>query len=94
MTDEKVLEILKVISHPTWVEILRRIKAKQCESGATCSLVWDGMDISQSTFSHHISELAQSGLIKGTSQGRFMMLEVDEEVWNEFQKNLGSAIFS
>jgi hypothetical protein len=50
------------------------------------------MDISQSTFSHHITELIQSGLVAGKSQGRFMYLSVDEDVWNEFQNTLGKTV--
>jgi ArsR family transcriptional regulator len=93
VSDEKVLEILKMISNPTRMEILRRIKANQSQPGVACSCVLEGMEISQSTFSHHISELSQSGLVVGKNQGRFVYLTIDEDVWNEFQNQLGPAIF-
>jgi DNA-binding transcriptional ArsR family regulator len=93
MSDDKVLEILKVISHPSRVEILRRIKARGTDGSATCSSVLEGMEISQSTFSHHISELCDAGLILANNQGRFVYLSVDDQVWEEFQSSLGKAVF-
>ena len=93
MTEEKVLEILKAISHPSRVEILAAVRAKQDASGATCNSVLNCLNISQSTFSHHISELIQTGLVVGKSQGKFMMLSIDENVWEEFHQKLGQAIF-
>ena len=93
MTDENVLEILKIISHPTRIEILRRINAHREDESVTCSCVLDGMDISQSTFSHHVSELVQVGLLSAKAQGRFNMLTINRELWDEFQKKLSSAIF-
>jgi ArsR family transcriptional regulator, arsenate/arsenite/antimonite-responsive transcriptional repressor len=92
MTDEKVLEILKVISQPSRLEILRRIKAKQQDSGVACSAILEGLDISQSTLSHHITELCQSGLVIGNCQGRFTYLSVDEDVWTDFQNALGKTV--
>ena len=93
MDDDKVLEILKLISHPTRQEILRRIRSLEGETGATCTSVGEGIEISQSTFSHHISELAQSGLITANPQGRCTLLSINDGVWKEFQNKLGSAVF-
>ena len=93
MTDEKVLEILKAISNPTRLEILRRIRSGSTENNpTTCTCVLEGMEISQSTFSHHVSELVQSGLVIGESQGRFVHLSVDENVWDDFQSHLGKVV--
>jgi len=91
--EEKVLEILKMISHPTRLEILRRIHAMESGPMVTCSCVQEGMEISQSTFSHHISELSQSGLVTVKAHGRFGLLSIDHEVWDEFQKMLGLVVF-
>ena len=93
MGEEKVLEILKVIAHPSRVEILRRIKAHEAQGMVTCSCVLDGMDISQSTFSHHVSELSQCGLVTVKAQGRYGLLSIDQAVWEEFQGQLGKAVF-
>jgi DNA-binding transcriptional ArsR family regulator len=75
------------------MEILRRIRNKECSGAAYCNNVLEGMEISQSTFSHHISELAGTGLITVTSQGRFSHLSVNEETWADFKANLDSALF-
>ena len=91
--DDKVLEILKMISHPTRLAILRKIQAMETQGVVTCSCVLEDMEISQSTFSHHISELAQSGLITTKSEGRYNFLAVDREVWDEFQKKLSKVVF-
>jgi len=93
MTDERVQEILKVISNPTRMEILRKVRAGQGEEGLPCSCVMDGIGVSQPTFSHHISELCQSGLLVGRNQGRFVYLTVDDEVWTDSQASLSGAGF-
>ena len=93
MEDEKVLEILKMVSHPTRLAILRRIQAMEQKGEVTCSCVLEDMEISQSTFSHHITELAQSGLIVTKAQGRYNYLAVNHEVWEEFQNHLTGVVF-
>jgi DNA-binding transcriptional ArsR family regulator len=93
MSDEKVQEILKAISNPIRLEILRKVRAGQGTEGLPCSCAMEGIGVSQSTFSHHISELCQCGLLVGRNQGRFVLLSVDEEVWQEFQHGLQAAVF-
>jgi ArsR family transcriptional regulator len=92
VTDVKVQEILRVISHPSRLEILRKIQSLQAGAEVTCSCVLEGMEISQSTLSHHISELVQSGLVVQKPQGRFTLLSVDRALWNDFQQNLERAV--
>lgn len=82
-----------MISHPTRLSILRRIQAMEEKGEVTCTCVLEDMEISQSTFSHHITELAQSGLITTNSQGRFNYLAVNRDVWEEFQKKLTNVVF-
>jgi DNA-binding transcriptional ArsR family regulator len=93
VTREKVLEILRAISQPSRLEILRRIQNTDAEDGVTCTCVLEGLDISQSTASHHISELAKVGLITMKTQGRFSLLTVNRALWDEFQENLGKSVF-
>lgn len=93
MTDEKVLEILKVISNPSRVQILAAIRAKQDENDATCNKVLERLNISQSTFSHHISLPVQTGLVVGKPHGKCTILSIDEAVWHQFHNKLGRAIF-
>lgn len=88
-----MLEILKVISNPSRLEILRRIKDSNDEAHVTCSCVLEGMDISQSTFSHHVSELVGAGLVRSQNQGRFVLLYLDEDTWTDFQSSLGKTVF-
>ncbi len=82
-----------MISHPTRLAILRRIQAMELQGEVTCSCVLDDMEISQSTFSHHITELSQSGLITTKAQGRFNYLAVNREIWEEFQNKLTGVVF-
>lgn len=77
--------ILKALSEPRRVELLRRVAELQGEEGVSCARVLEEMDISQSTFAHHVAELVESGLLVATPKGRCKMLTVDAARAEEFQ---------
>jgi DNA-binding transcriptional ArsR family regulator len=76
--------ILKALSEPRRLELLRRVAEMEDEEGVTCARVLQGMDISQSTFAHHVAELIDAGLIVATPRGRCKMLTVDRERTDAF----------
>lgn len=90
LTDEQFTKAMRALSEPNRVEILRRVGANACQQGVTCSSVLDQMGISQSTFSHHVSELKEAGLLIGQSEGRLVRLTVNQELLNEVQQALSN----
>ena len=85
LTDEQFTKAMRALSEPNRVEILRRVGANACQQGVTCSSVLDQMGISQSTFSHHVSELKEAGLLIGQAEGRLVRLTVNEELLGQVQ---------
>jgi ArsR family transcriptional regulator len=69
----------RVLAEPKRVEILEAIRRLDTGDGVTCTSVLAEMSVSQSTFSHHISELTDAELITGKKEGRFYKLSVHEE---------------
>lgn len=90
LTDEQFTKAMRALSEPNRLEILRLVGEKSCEQGVTCSVVLDQMGISQSTFSHHVSELKEAGLLTGIPEGRTVKLSVNRELFEAIQSRLGS----
>ena len=90
LTDEQFTKAMRALSEPNRVEILRRVGANACEQGVTCSSVLDQMGISQSTFSHHVSELKDAGLLIGQAEGRLVRLTVNEELLVQVQNAIAN----
>ena len=64
---DRLTSMLKALSDPTRLEILRTIAA---QPGPVCACdVVDRFDLSQPTISHHLKVLRDSGLVVGTSDG-------------------------
>ena len=90
LTDEQFTKAMRALSEPNRVEILRRVGANACAQGVTCSSVLDQMGISQSTFSHHVSELKEAGLLIGQSEGRMVRLTVNHDLLTQVQRALAN----
>ena len=95
MENESFLKVQRALAEPKRLEILERIRKLEADAGVMCSIVLAETDVSQSTFSHHVSELLEAGLVCGDKQGRAMLLSVNKPVIEEFlielkQKMLGN----
>ena len=90
LTAEQFTKAMRALSEPNRVEILRRVGANACQQGVTCSSVLDQMGISQSTFSHHVSELKEAGLLIGQAEGRLVRLTVNEELLLQVQNAIAN----
>ncbi|OWU65441.1 MAG: transcriptional regulator [Armatimonadetes bacterium Cent15-Ar3] len=90
LTAEQFTKAMRALSEPNRVEILRRVGANACQQGVTCSSVLDQMGISQSTFSHHVSELKEAGLLIGQAEGRLVRLTVNEELLVQVQNAIAN----
>ena len=88
LTDEQFTKAMKALSEPNRVEILRRVQGRPCDSGVTCTMILEQMGISQSTFSHHVSELKEAGLLVGEPEGRTVKLSVNKELFGAIQARL------
>jgi ArsR family transcriptional regulator len=92
VTQEQLFKILRALSEPKRVEILKRVESCTDKAGVACSCVLEGMGISQSTFSHHVGELVDASLLNKRDEGRFAYLSVNREIWNEFLESLKETL--
>lgn len=85
-------KIQKALSEPKRLEIIEHIREMNPGGGITCSCVLAQTEIAQSTFSHHISELADAGLVTGVKEGRTMLLSVNDPLVEEYLEELKRKI--
>lgn len=62
----KVAKVLKVISHPTRLEIIIMLQSK---TQLTVSQICSKLDVEQSLVSHHLAAMRRSGILKATRDG-------------------------
>jgi ArsR family transcriptional regulator len=92
MDAERFVKVQRALGEPKRIEILAAIRRLSCPDGVACSSLHGEMAGSQSTLSHHISELAKAGLIQERKQGKFSMLSVNEETVAEYMNELQRKI--
>lgn len=85
MTPDRIAAIARALSNPTRVELLRVIAAR---GPLNCTQVCERFPLSQPTMSHHISALAEAGLIRVRKQGPFHELRADRRAMTAFTKSL------
>lgn len=81
---------MKALSEPNRLEIIRLVTQKQGECGVTCAKVLEELGISQSTFSHHVSELREAEILVGQPEGRTVKLSVNEPLLQLVQEKIAS----
>lgn len=73
--DERFLAVMKALSDPSRLQILRALR-----NGRLCSCqLLEYVDVSQPTLSHHMSVLLDAGLVRTITTGRWYDYEIDEE---------------
>ncbi len=92
MDQAEFLQIQKAVAEPNRLEILGAIRDLGAGTGVSCSDVLARMNISQSTFSHHISELVTAGLVDGVKDGRVILLTVNERTATAYIAELNRKI--
>ncbi len=63
---ERIANVLKVISHPTRLEIILLLQSKD---QLTVSQICSKLDVEQSLVSHHLAAMRKSGVLKATRDG-------------------------
>lgn len=85
--DLTLADYAKALSHPARIAILKVLAEKQeCICG---DLVMD-LPLAQSTVSQHLKALKTIGLVKGTIDGPRSRYCIDWNVFERYQKALGS----
>lgn len=92
MDPNSFAKIQRALAEPNRLEILEIIRSTQPGDCTNCGSVLAKTNVSQSTFSHHISELVEAGLVIGEKQGRAMRLSVNQELVEEYLSELKSKI--
>jgi ArsR family transcriptional regulator, arsenate/arsenite/antimonite-responsive transcriptional repressor len=92
ISEDQFAKILKAISEPKRLDILHHVAKLQGEDGTPCSQVLPHIDVSQSTFSHHVCELKDAGLLIAKPEGRCVMLSVDSDLFDAFQEKLRKSV--
>jgi ArsR family transcriptional regulator, arsenate/arsenite/antimonite-responsive transcriptional repressor len=88
MDNDTFEKLQRALAEPKRLEIMSAIRRLHAEGLVTCSDVLDEMTISQSTFSHHISELAEANAIHSEKSGRCYHLSVNEPVIEAYLREL------
>ncbi|MFH7805204.1 ArsR/SmtB family transcription factor [Acinetobacter sp. BSP-53] len=68
MDHQQAVSLYQVLTDTTRLQILQMLQAGEC---CACELL-KNLSISQSTLSHHMKCLTESGLVKGRKDGRWM----------------------
>lgn len=76
----KLALLFKVLAHPARLAILQYIINQEA---CICNDLVEELGLAQATISQHLKELKNSGLIKGTIEGKSVCYCIDQEVWNE-----------
>jgi ArsR family transcriptional regulator len=75
MHTEETVTILKALADPTRLGIIRQLA---CESqGTPCTKVRNQSPLSQPTMSHHLSKLAEAGIVLERKDGKEKIYEVN-----------------
>ncbi len=80
--DERFMEMMRALSDPNRLTIMRTLKGNRM---CSCQILRH-VDVSQPTLSHHMSTLLEAGLVRTIPTGRWYDYEVDEGAL-EFMKS-------
>lgn len=76
--------IFKALAEPTRLQILDILS---CGTVCACEIL-DGMEISQSTLSHHMKVLTECGLVSGRKEGTWMHYTINRDKISILQQGI------
>lgn len=88
MTNENIVTVFKAFSDESRVQILHLLK-----DGELCgNSILEKMNIGQSTLSHHMKLLCESGVVVGRKNGKWMYYSISKEGKEEAKKILDTVL--
>jgi ArsR family transcriptional regulator len=86
--ERKRADLFKALADENRLRILRMLQeGERC----ACELL-DELQIGQSTLSHHMKILCDSGLVEDRKQGRWIYYSISEEKAEKFKEMVGSML--
>ena len=76
---EKIAEFFKALGDETRLKIIQMLSGQEM---CVCEII-DKLDMSQPAISHHLKILRQTGLIKGSREGKWIYYSLNEGVFND-----------
>lgn len=86
LDERQILLISKAIADPKRMTLLRMI----ARGNVNCADIKSSLGISAATLSHHMGELARSGLIEISRDGRFIHAALRKKTWKTYLGKLKS----
>ncbi|MEC0370735.1 ArsR/SmtB family transcription factor [Paenibacillus chibensis] len=78
----QAVKIYKALGEPTRLKIAMLLKE---ESDQCCSVLGDKLqNVAISTLSHHLKQMAESGLLTSRKEGTFIYYSLDKEVASKY----------
>lgn len=84
--DERFLAMISALSDPNRLQIMKTLKGNRM---CSCQIL-KHVDISQPTFSHHMSVLYEAGLVRTIPTGRWYDYEVDPDALSFLEGYIGT----
>ncbi len=81
---EKLSEILKALSDPTRLRIIKMLK--ECNCMLCVNAITNKLNVTQSAVSQHLRILRQAGLVRSERNGYFIHYAVDLKTFNELNE--------
>jgi len=86
-----IAQMAKVLAHPARVAIVQHlIKLNACVNGDFVK----ELGLAQPTVSQHLRELKETGLLKGSVEGKRVNYCIDKEQWDVFAKQFDAFFAS
>lgn len=86
MNKTQFLRITRALVDSRRLDILERIASVQDE--IACAVLRAKIPISRATFSHHIKELANAGLIETRRESKYKFLRMRRKTWKQYLERL------
>jgi ArsR family transcriptional regulator len=86
LSSRQIELIAKALSEPRRVEILRKIGA--CDNSAPCSALQCDSGVTAATFSHHMKELENAGLVESSREGKFAYYRLNRPMLDAYLAEL------
>lgn len=85
----RLATLFKALGHPARIAILQHIISQHA---CICTDLVDELGLAQATISQHLKELKRIGIIQGTVEGKSICYCIDENVWQQVQKEFNTFL--